>query len=65
MVSVLTSENGDITRDKHKHKKNEQVRSSCAYAYAAGVLTCLRWPNTVCARFTDSVSDAFKRALRL
>ena len=25
----------------------------------------LRWPNTVCARFTDSVSDAFKRALGL
>lgn len=25
----------------HKHKKNEHVRSSCAYAYAAGVLTCL------------------------
>ena len=21
----------------------------------------LRWPNTVCARFTDSVSDAIKR----
>ena len=27
--------------------------------------TCLRWPNTVCARFTDSVSDAIKRALGL
>ena len=25
----------------------------------------LRWPNTVCARFTDSVSDAIKRALGL
>ena len=25
----------------------------------------LRWPNTVCARFTDSVSDAIKRALEL
>ena len=25
----------------------------------------LRWLNTVCARFTDSVSDAFKRALGL
>ena len=25
----------------------------------------LRWLNTVCARFTDSVSDAIKRALGL
>ena len=25
----------------------------------------LRWPNTVCARFTDSFSDAVKRALGL
>ena len=25
----------------------------------------LRWPNTVCSRFTDSVSDAIKRALGL
>ena len=25
----------------------------------------LRWPNTVWARFTDSVSDAIKRALGL
>ena len=25
----------------------------------------LRWPNTVCARFTASVSDAIKRALGL
>ena len=25
----------------------------------------LRWPNTVCARFTDSFSDAIKRALGL
>ena len=25
----------------------------------------LRWLNTVCARFTDSVSDAIKLALRL
>ena len=25
----------------------------------------LRWPNTVCARFTDSVSDVIKRALGL
>ena len=25
----------------------------------------LRWPNTVCARYTDSVSDAIKRALGL
>ena len=25
----------------------------------------LRWPNTVCARFTDSVSDAIKRTLGL
>ena len=25
----------------------------------------LRWLNTVCARFTDSVSDAFKSALGL
>ena len=25
----------------------------------------LRWPNTICARFTDSVSDAIKRALGL
>ena len=25
----------------------------------------LRWPNTVYARFTDSVSDAIKRALGL
>ena len=23
----------------------------------------LKWPNTVCALFTDSVSDAIKRAL--
>ena len=28
-------------------------------------LIILRWPNTVCARFTDSVSDAIKRALGL
>ena len=25
----------------------------------------LRWPNTVCARFTDSVSDAIEHALGL
>ena len=25
----------------------------------------LRWPNTVCARFTDSVSDAIESALEL
>ena len=25
----------------------------------------LRWPKTVCARFTDSVSDTIKRALGL
>ena len=25
----------------------------------------LRWPNTVCACFTDSVTDAIKRALGL
>ena len=25
----------------------------------------LRWPNTVCARFTDSVSDAINYALGL
>ena len=25
----------------------------------------LRWPNTLCARFTDSVSDAIERALGL
>ena len=29
------------------------------------VLGSLRWPNTVYARFTDSVSDAIKRALGL
>ena len=29
------------------------------------LLKYLRWPNTVCARFTDSVSDAIKRALGL
>ena len=31
----------------------------------SSLLQCLRWPNTVCARFTDSVSDAIKRALGL
>ena len=30
-----------------------------------GLLQDLRWANTVCARFTDSVSDANKRALGL
>ena len=29
------------------------------------MVNSLRWPNTVCARFTDSVSDAIKRALGL
>ena len=28
-------------------------------------LQLLRWPNTVCTRFKDSVSDAIKRALGL
>ena len=32
---------------------------------AHGCQKDLRWPNTVCARFTDSVSDAIKRALGL
>ena len=29
------------------------------------MFSSLRWPNTVCARFIDSVSDAIKRALGL
>ena len=31
------------------------------------ILKCdhLRWPNTVCARFTDSVNDAIKHTLGL
>ena len=32
---------------------------------ACGSWFHLRWPNTVCARFTDSASDAIKRALGL
>ena len=37
----------------------------CTLLFEASSVTYLRWPNTVCARLTDSVSDATKRALGL
>ena len=30
----------ELNTTRLKHKKNERVRSSYAYAYVAGVLTC-------------------------
>ena len=39
--------------------------SSFRQAPRSSFVELLRWPNTVCARFTDSVSDAIKLALGL
>ena len=44
--------------------KNDQKKKIC-YNGLLQLQCTLRWPNTVCARFTDSVSDAIKRALGL
>ena len=51
---------------------DEEITSNCQRAAILDPPSCisgfpqnLRWPNTVCARFTDSVSDAIKRALGL
>ena len=51
----------------HKHKKNEHVRSSCAYAYVAGVLTCLHmWLVLVLMlTFTPPVYALLKTRLKL
>ena len=43
-----------------------KVKNSTSYAKSLNVISYhLRWLNTVYARFTDSLSDAIKRALGL
>ena len=48
---VLRGDQGQVFRQKIKCRKMTKLS--------------LRWLNTACARFTDSVSDAIKRALGL
>ena len=56
---VLTFESVD---EIFKCYHSDQMKAILSSTYRC---CCLRWPNTVCVRFTDSVSDAIKLALGL
>ena len=59
---ILASQSYDISISiyKHMYKKNEHVRSSCAYAYAyvAGVLTCLHMCLSLCTNANQALTRA-------
>ena len=57
---------GDTVNYASRMESSGLGKASLRYTcYYNNKYISLRWPNTVCARFTDSVTDAIKRALGL